>query len=469
MKYRLSILIALFFWGCEDQLNLQPEQSLPTEEALSNLNGLETAVRGAYSAMRSLGYYGRNFYVIPEAASDNIIISLANSGRFLNENRYNLNEAQTQAGLWNTGYNIIARVNNVLENIDNVDENRADEKNNLRVQAFFIRGLVYFDLARTFCQPWSKGNGSQLGVPIVTQTEIGNPPRNTLAEVYDQIINDLTQSINAYDAITNDDNRWSPPFFASKLAAQALLSRVYLYQGDNANAEAAATAVINSNIQLVSRNSYVSYWNSEVLTDAGIGRFIEDIFVLRVLSVESLGAEDLGLIYMVEGFGDLRPTQDILDLLPTNDVRRGLIQNRSGDDYIYKFPGRTNFPGLTSPRILRLSEIVLNRAEARAKSGDVVGATADLNLIRTRAGLPSFNPSASEILAEVLLERRKELAFEGHRSYDIFRNELNLERIECNLPSGINCTVPFTSHLTAFPIPRSELNANPNMAQTEGY
>ena len=469
MNYRFSILIILFFWGCDDQLDLQPEQSLPTEEALSNLNGLETAVRGAYSALRGISYYGRNFYVIPEAASDNIIISLANSGRFLNENRYLLNEAQTQGGFWNLGYNIISRVNNVLENIDNIPDNRADERNNLLVQTYFIRGLVYFDLARTFCQPWPKGEGSQLGVPIVTQTEIGTPPRNSLSEVYDQVISDLTQCINAYDAIGDDEKRWAPPFFASKLAAQSLLSRVYLYKGDYANAEATATAVINSNIQLVARNSYVSYWNSEVLTDPGIGRFIEDIFVIRVLSVESLGAEDLGLIYMVEGFGDLRPTEDILDLLPANDVRRELIRNIGGDDYIYKFPGRTNFPGLTSPRVLRLSEIVLNRAEARAKSGDVSGATADLNQIRTRAGLPSINPGAGEILEEVLLERRKELAFEGHRSYDIFRNELNLERIECNLPSGINCTVPFTSHLTAFPIPRSEINANPNMVQTEGY
>ena len=469
MKYRFLFIFLLFLGACEDQLNLQPEQSLPTEEALANLNGLETAIRGAYSALRGLAYYGRNFYVIPEVASDNILVSLSNSGRFINENRYNLNESQTQGGLWSLGYNIIARVNNVLENIDNIEDNQVDERNNILVQAHFIRALVYFDLARTFCQPWPKGNGSQLGVPIVTQTVIGTPPRNSLSEVYDLVISDLTTCINAFDAIQDPDKSWSPPFFASKLAAQSLLSRVYLYKGDNANAETAATAVINSNVQLVAENSYLSYWNSEVLTDPSIGRFIEDIFTIRVLEVESLGAEDLGLIYMVEGFGDLRPTEDILDILSTNDVRRRLIQTIGGDQYVYKFPGRNNFPGLTSPRVLRLSEIVLNRAEARAKLGDVTGATTDLNRIRTRAGIAAINPTAEEILSEVLLERRRELAFEGHRSYDIFRNELDLVRIECNLPSGINCTVPFTSHLTAFPIPISELNANPSMVQTEGY
>lgn len=470
MKYSFLLLILLFVGtSCEDQLNLQPEESLPTEEALGDLTGLETATRGAYSALRGLAYYGRNFYVIPEVASDNILVSLSNSGRFINENRYNLNESQTQGGLWNVGYNIIARVNNVIENIDNIDPGRSDERNNILVQVYFIRALVYFDLARTFCQPWPKGNGSQLGVPIVTRTAIDTPPRNTLAEVYEQVISDLTACINAADAIADTEKAWSPPFFASKLAAQSLLSRVYLYKEDNVNAELAASAVLNSNVQLVSGNSYLSYWNTEVLTDPTIGRFIEDIFAIRVLEVESLGAEDLGLIYMVEGFGDLRPTEDILDLLGGNDIRRQLIRTIGDDEYLYKFPGRNNFPGLTSPRILRLSEIFLNRAEARAKLGDVDGATVDLNRIRTRAGLSAISPSSEEILSEVLLERRRELAFEGHRSYDIFRNGLDLVRIECNLPSGINCTVPFTSHLTAFPIPITELNANPSMVQTEGY
>ena len=469
MNYRFVFIFLLFLGACEDPLNVLPEDELPTNEALSDLNGLETAIRGAYSALRGLSYYGRNFYVIPEAASDNILISLSNSGRFLNENRYNLNELRTQSGLWNSGYNIIKRVNNVLESIDNIPSNQEDERNNILVQAYFVRALVHFDLARTFCQPWPKGNGSQLGVPVVTQSLIDNPPRNSLSEVYDQVISDLTACITAFDAIQNSDKSWSPPFFASKLAAQALLSRVYLYKEDNTNAEAAATAAINSNIQLVAGNSYVSYWNSEAFTDPGVGRFIEDIFTIRVLEVESLGAENLGLIYMVEGFGDLRPTEDILAILGTNDVRRQLIQTIGGDEYVYKFPGRNNVPGLTSPRVLRLSEIVLNRAEARAKLGDVAGATSDLNIIRTRAGIGAINPSAGEILDEVLLERRRELAFEGHRSFDIFRNGRDLVRIECNLPSGLNCTVPFSSHLTAFPIPITELNANPNMVQTEGY
>ncbi len=462
-------LIVIISVGCEEELDLEPEQSLPTSEALSNINGLETAIRGAYSALRSLSYYGRNYYVIPEVASDNVLVVLDNSGRFINENRYILNENSTQGGFWNVAYNIIARVNNVLNNIDNIEDSRDDERNNLLVQAHFIRGLVYFDLARTFCQPWPKGNGSQLGVPIVLQTEIDTPPRNTLAEVYNQVIQDLNRSIEASDAINDPNAAWLPPFFASKVAAQALLSRVYLYQQDYANAELLASEVINSGYQLVSNGSYLGYWNSEVFTDPQIGRLIEDIFLIRVLDVESNGADDLGLIYMDEGYGDLRPTQDIMDLYSSNDVRSRLIRTIRGDQYIYKFPGRQNFPGLTSPRILRLSEVVLNRAEARAKLGNIPGALTDLNRIRARAGIGNITPPDDQVLDEVLLERRRELAFEGHRSFDIFRNERDLVRIECNLPNGRNCMVPFSSNLTAFPIPISELNANPRMQQTEGY
>jgi len=469
IKILFLSLLLLIGTGCEEELDLEPEQSLPTTEALSDVKGLETAIRGAYSALRSLSYYGRNYYVIPEAASDNVLVALDNSGRFINENRYILNANSTQGGFWNVAYNIIARVNNVLNNVDNIQDARTDERNNLLVQGYFIRALVYHDLVRTFSQPWPKGNGSQLGVPIVLQTEISTPPRNTLAEVYDQIIQDLNRCIEAADAISDPNEAWAPPFFASKIAAQALLSRVYLYKQDYANAEQAANQVINSDYQLVSNGSYLSYWNSEVFTDPGIGRLIEDIFLIKVLDVESNGADDLGLIYMDEGYGDLRPTQDILDLYSANDVRGRLIRTIRGDQYIYKFPGRQNFPGLTSPRILRLSEVVLNRAEARARLGDFSGALTDLNRIRARAGIGNITPPNDRVLDEVLVERRRELAFEGHRSFDIFRNERDLVRQECNLPNERNCTVPYSSHLTAFPIPQTELNANPNMRQTEGY
>lgn len=441
--------------ACNDKLDLQPQQSLSTREALSDINGIETAVNGAYDAMQAVGYYGRNFLVVPEAAGDNILVALDNSGRFLTEARYLSTAENTQGGIWAIGYNVIARANNVINNIENVTDGSQEQKDNLLGQAYFLRALVHFDLVRIFGAPYLKDNGSRPGVPVILQTEIGEPGRNTVAEVYDQVIADLNQASNL---LPDTD----APFFATRLAALALLSRVHLYKGDNAAAESAATEVINSGrFQLIPRGDYTSSWERDGT--------VEEIFTLRFLNIESSGADNLGSIYIDEGYGDLRPSQDILDLLAPNDIRRNLIREIGGDQYQYKFPGIQGVPGLASPKILRLSEVYLNRAEARAKLGNDAGAVSDLNRIRQRAGLSAIAPTGAQLLDEVLIERRRELMFEGHRSFDIFRNGRDMVRIECNTPQGVNCTVPFNSHLITFPIPQTEVDANENMVQNEGY
>ena len=453
--YIMALLVGIVAPSCEDQLDLNPQQNLNTGEALGDISGLETALVGGYAGLQAVSYYGRNFVVVPEVMGDNILVALDNSGRFLNEARYIFNPDNSQTALWNGGYNIIARVNNVINELENVSDGTQAQKDQILGEALFLRGLIHFDLVRIFGQPYVKGNGSELGIPIILKTEIGEPARNTVGEVYDQVIADFTQAASLLD----DSNA---PYLASKSGAQAMLSRVYLYKGDNDMAINMANAVINSgSFSLIPTSDYINSWGTDGSN--------EEIFTLVFQSNESNGADNLGQIYIPEGYGDLRPTIDIMDLLPPEDIRSQFIRVIDGDEYQYKYPGKNGIPGLASPRVIRLAEVYLNRAEAYAKKGDFANAKADLNVIRTRAGLEAADPADGQVLSEVLLERRKELAFEGHRAFDIYRNEQDLVRIECNTPNGINCTVPFTSHLIAFPIPTRELDANPNMVQSPGY
>ena len=455
--FLIGVLLLTFFsfTACEDELNLQPQQSLSTEESLGDIVGLETALQGAYNRMQDLNYYGRDFVVIPEAGGDNILLSLDNSNRFVANNYYTLTADNTAGAFWSDAYAVIALVNNILENIDLVEDGTQEQKDQLMGQALAIRALAHFDLVRLFAPPYAKGGGSQVGVPVVLKTEIGSPSRNTVEEVYQQVIADFTQAIN----LLNNDNA---PFFISEMAAKALLSRVYLYKGENGQAEQLATDVISSGLfSLVPNDSYIASW--------GVDGSSEEIFTLRFLGPENRGANNLGSIYIPESYGDLRPTQDFFDLLDPADVRNQFIRSIDGDEYQYKFPGMFGFPGLASPRIIRLAEVILNRAEARAKTGNFAGAIEDMNLIRSRAGIEPLSPPDGEVLEEVLLERRRELCFEGQRTFDIFRNGEDLVRIECNLPQGNNCTVAYSSHLITYPIPTRELNANPNMTQNEGY
>jgi len=451
----ISVITLVFLGSCQDQLDVEPEGSLTVNEALSDFEGIETALIGVYSGLRSSLLYGRNLLVMPEASGDNVVLAIENSNRFTQNASYQWSvDNGDVTGIWNALYTIILRVNTVINNIDGVTGGTQTERNQVLGEALFIRALAHFELVRGFAQPISIGGTSSLGVPIVRQSVVGEPPRNTVGEVYIQITSDLVSATN----LMNND---LAPFRASQDAARALLSRVYLYMEDNVNVISQATKVIDSgNYGLDSISNYIESW--------AFDGTIEEIFTVKFLATETLGASNLGNIYIPEGFGDLRASQDIIvELSGPGDVRIQFIRDIGGDEYQYKFPGILNIPGLASPRLLRLAEMYLNRAEAYAKIGNYPDAIIDLNTIRTTRGLAAIFPQNTQVLNEVLLERRRELAWEGHRTYDLFRNKQDLLRIECNAISI--CDVAAGSDFTIWPIPDREIKVNPNIVQNPGY
>ncbi len=118
--------------------------------------------------------------------------------------------------------------------------------------------------------------------------------------------------------------------------------------------------------------------------------------------------------------------------------------------------------------VIRLSEVYLNRAEAHARSGNDPLAQADLNLIRQRAlaTAPDVTLTGSALLDEILLERRRELCYEGHRVFDITRFKQNLVRVDV---TGDAANYSDPGNYFIFPIPQPEMNLNPNIAQNPGY
>jgi starch-binding outer membrane protein, SusD/RagB family len=479
-----AVVGALLLSGCTDKLELQPEQSLSNELALNSFSKTQTAIFGAYDGFQLLSYYGRDFPVMADANSDDIVIGV-NSGRFLRDNDFQYPaEYAFSTGFWNAAYNVIGRANNVINAMPNITDGTEAQRNQVLGEALFVRALAHFDLVRRFAQPYTRDNGAGLGVPYITVTEIGQPARNTVAEVYTNVIADLER---AETLMTQNIG----PFRATKKAAQGLLSRVHLYRGtatDNQKAVDWATTA-SEGMNLVPSASYLADWYKD--------NSAESLFELKFVADENRGADNYGYIYLPtvtatvfaanitlptsmtnsNGYGDLRPSNELIDLLAPNDIRRSFIQYVPGwnDDFQFKFLGQVaDIAGLISPRILRLSEIVLNRAEANAKLGNFDAARTDLNRIRTRAGLVEATaeivPNAG-LLAEILVERRRELMFEGHRFYDLMRNGLDLVRTDCGdvASAGGACSLPATSNKVAYPIPRRELDANPNMVQNPGY
>ena len=476
-KILFLVTIAVLFSACENFLVEQPRLSQSYELTLSNYTGLNNATGGAYSQLCSTGWYGAGLVITAELKGGNAKRGSKESGRFIDEYLWN-NRPTVTSGLWSVAYSTIAKANNVMEVLDggftevNVTQAQLDA---LKGECLFLRALGYFDLARMYCQPYSSGTDN-LGVPVVLVTENGYPARNTVGETYDQVVTDLLAAIPLLPATSA---RGTDAAFATKVAAQALLAKVYLYMGNWQEAANYATTVIGTTgLSLFTPAEYTT-WDADGYWGSG-GAGAEIIFQVDGSEGNSSHGYWEAISYMMDpyGYGDCAASMDVVSLYEAGDVRKDLFLQPSeypGEYWSLKYPGRL---GKTPKReyntpVLRLAEMYLIRAEALLHSATITGVTAlaDFNAIRTNRGLAA---AASVDLTEIYKERRRELCFEGNELFDLARTQRSLSRTD--FTGLLNKDIAFaaggsalTNYLWAMPIPQSECDANVNMEQNPGY
>jgi hypothetical protein len=250
----------------------------------------------------------------------------------------------------------------------------------------------------------------------------------------------------------------------SKEAAQAILSRVYLYMENWSQAEALATAVINS-------GKYSLLPGAALIDMYAVGGTSEAIFEIQNTTADNRGSDSLGGMYRASGYGDYLPAKDLLNLIDANDVRWGWFVTDPNLVGIYashrvnKWPTQQNTDNVP---VVRLAEMYLNRAEARARQGQSGGAQADLNLIRLRANpaAPAVTETGQALLDEIAIERRIELGYEGHRIHDLMRHKKGVHRQD---NTGDVADMAYPCQYCILPIPQSETDTNPNLPQNAGY
>lgn len=456
MKYYF-IGCLVFLMSCsKDYLEKKPYNALPIEDALKSEADILVALRGAYASLRNVDLYGRTIPVLGDLMADVTYQSLSNSNRYTFYNQYATPVVDGNAlGLWTAGYQTILRVNNIIASSVDGTANARQYKG----EAHAIRALVYFELVRFFAKPYTD-DPSGLGVPIITTFNITvKPKRNTVAEVYALILDDLSK---AYSLITQTTN--SSQF--SKYAAKALEAKVHLFKADMANARTAALDVItNGGYTLVGANNYVTYWQNP----APLSNKLETLFEVSSDGVANLGFDALGYIYSQNGYGDMICASDLYTQYAATDVRRSLLTQgiRSGPAvFVNKY---TNIvTDRDDTKVLRLSDIYLIAAEASLASNES-DARNYLNAVATRRD-PSFigfTSSGATLLEDILTERRKELAFEGHRFHDLNRLKRTINR-STDYPASAR-TIPYPFNRRLLPIPQAEMDANPNMVQNQGY
>lgn len=463
--YIKSLIVSLAFvvLSCgEDFLELTPQQSVANEDALTTLDDYKSSITGVYNSMSSANYYGRYFLLVPDVMADDVKQHpSANRAKDYAEYSAVIGDG-IAAGMWGLMFSTINAANAIINAEVDLPASVEAEKTHIVGEAMALRGQIYFDMVRLFAQHYTfTSDASHLGVPIVLEFDQSNEPsRNSVREVYDQIISDMTTAINMMD----DDTRSGTTSTLSKSAVQALLARVYLYKGDYANAESMANTVINSGkYSLVSNANYYSEgWVADFSS--------ESIFEINMTENDNRGSDALGRMYIVEGYGDYLPSDDLVSLIPNDDARINWFQADpflTGDyapNRLVKYP---SVAGTNNTKVIRLSEVYLIRAEARAQQSNNA-AQADVDLIRQRAqpGAAPVTATGAALIDEVLLERRKELAYEGQRLWDLMRYKQDIVRTNCTSPV---CTISYPNERVILPIPEAELDANPNIEPNPGY
>lgn len=559
-KYILVVLAALLLMNTGCEVETIPYDSVSSEE-VKGPDGLAAVTKGCYSYLKE-EYFVKPYHFVPEFGSDNVALSGTTSDRLMNLYNYNrtLDNYHTQY-LWQKSFLIIVTLNRL---IDSNETGVSPELDQILGEDHYLRAFLYLTLTNTFGRPYSQSPETNLAVPLkLTADPNDTPARATVKEVYDQIVKDLLAAI---DLMSEDKES----IYATKEAAQALLSRVYLYMGDNVNAAKYASDVIDSGrFSLLSTGEIAKYFtlapeeNSENIMAV---KFVKDNDYLHNgwYTVGSMYANVDG-----SGWGEMYASKSIRDLLNqhpedarikfiepqyeeeasydeggttitvknpmwyifTEEVqegshvksyfRTGLVVNDGGqwklinpDEnitgmyvetevvgeetkffitwkgnkqyvdiermmktrqgypkyYVLKCSKQEGQAHLWSPSISRLAEMYLNRAEANAKLGNDQLAIDDINELRQRAGIPTYElgdlPAGKTVLNLVLEERRMELMFEGHRKFDIFRNGLTLDRRypgthDRGADATVRMTIPADDKAIIELIPQEEIDRYP--------
>lgn len=461
MKNSISfVLLGLCLCSCQDFLTVEHKGRTTIPVFLSYPNGLQAGLTGAYN--KTYAYQDGHMIKYGDVAGNMLYMSTTSSAtEMVSQYNYTSN-AEEETGavgyIWRNGYEALSNVNNVIQYQPSVLEEYpqdADLLNHILGQAYALRALCHFDLCRTYGQAYCyTDDASHLGIPVLTKTPgpNDNPSRNTVAEAYKLILSDLNKAEELLSDFSLNDTGTDIYHFNLE-AVQVFLSRVYLYKQDWQKAFDYASQVAQHH-SLAYGADYLSMFNS--FTTSGEA-------LLRLSGEDQNGK--------LKSFYDQTalPADTLISLFDAADIRLKLLY-RDGQKYVTKY----YVPNATESKrndlfLFRTSEAYLTAAEAACQLHDYDTARLFLKQILARAVDDDY---AQNILASVadtdlleltLIERVKELCFEGHCMFDLTRRGASLVR-EVKTSSTMP-RVEWPSDRFVLPIPLTELNANHNIKQ----
>lgn len=496
-----AILAASLSSCVNDWLDVAPSDGTDADAALTSSSDLDAARTGMYKALkgnsRLVDYYGQQFFVYGDvhAGDDYQYNNLGGSNRasfYYDMNYQTASEFTSSTSssnvAWKSPYIVIGRANRIIAAAEGGAFSDAAEAkatiDQYAAEAKVLRALAHFDLVRIYGKPYTEDQGASLGVPLVTEVLESNakPARSTVAEVYTQVVKDLTEAISSNALATETE-----PGYVSVWGAKAILSRVYLNMGDYANALSVAEDIIkNSGAALWTRDQYFKAWDASTPNES------EFLFRLNVAgSTDNNDLNGIGNLQQRDGYKEMVATKKFVDMLTSDpkDVRNDMFLPAKAEKevavygtnkvFLNKLRGQGgNLRNVTIVPIIRLSEVYLTAAECAFRNNDKTKAVEYLNdLVKNRTTTVASLATVDNItLDRILIERRKELIGEGQRYFDALRNNETITRYTSEADKGWHKTLSkeaqsfnrdYFKAIAA--IPQAEINANPNIKQNTGY
>ena len=458
--FSLILLVVIFQTSCKKYVEVpMPPDLLLKPDVFREDKTATAAIAGIYSSMNGFSNAFANTFgnFLPAMSADEFYYSLASASFDAFKDNSLLPDESYLNTLWNQPYGFIYHCNAAIEGMSDATISAGMStpvKNQLLGEAKFLRAFFHFYLVNYFGD-----------VPLITSTDYRintNLPRTAKDKVYGQIIADLkdAQQLMSDAYPTGERTR------VNKAVATGLLARVYLYNGQWAAAEMEATTVINNTryklltdlTKVFTRTSEEVLWQLQAVnTVTGAG----GLNTWEGFSIVPAAAGGRSFYNLTNGLRDAFETGDRRKSSWTNTY----VLNNVTYHYPFKYRNRTKIPIEEYSTIMRFAEQFLIRAEARVQLEKLDDARADLDTIRSRAGLDKLptNLDKAALLLATEQERRVELFTEwGHRWLDLRRTG----RADAVL-SPIKPKWKSTSVL--YPIPSAAIRTNTNLEQNEGY
>lgn len=493
MRYSNKLIFSFFlfftFLSCKKVIDLKEEDLLTGDVALKLVANNEQSIIGAYSSTQI-----EMSILLNATLSDEVQVAEFYNAGTTHEWQYGSTDVVIRDNFtaMTPFYRTIDRVNRVLSSLPDADSTRAGD-NTLRLrlkgEALFLRAFSHFELYRFYAGNY---DANALAMPYMESSpdDSKSPQaRINMGEYFQKLKADIAEAKTLLPTTLPASE--APLARATKMAATGLQARIALYMKDWTNAVTYSTEYINA-IPLSPIGTFYKIWKDSSNSELAF-KLPRTASTAAATTLPNTAIPRMGSLFRNTGtaanIGTItwRPSNELWNSYDqVNDVRFAsyfltepkltsanrnprLIQKYAGGAY-----GATN-ENVADAKVFRTGEMYLIRAEARAESGAFAGANSaesDINALRT-ARITGYTPvafaSKQTAIDAIILERFKELAYEGHRFWDLRRRGLPVERLPTDAPTTNAAILPAGDYRFLLPIPDAEMKANSLMVQNPGY